>query len=65
MYSDDGQEIAAKNFYRPCNPEIFAKYEKQFSQVNLFTLKDTFGDWSSAHQKHFSDDGTFVQITRR
>ena len=62
LYSDEGQEIAAKNFYRPRNAEIAAKYAGNFSQVKLVTIDDEFGGWTKAQATHFADGGTFDQI---
>jgi len=62
LYSDVGQEIAAKNFYRPRNQSILAKYANQFSAVKLFTLAEVFSNWGEAQKTHFSDGGVFDQI---
>ncbi len=62
LYSDEGQEIAAKNFYRPRNKEIAAKYADHFSKVDLFTIDDVFGGWTKAQKEHFADGGSFDQI---
>lgn len=62
LYSDEGQEIAAKNYYRPRNQNIEKKYETQFPKINLFTIDEVFGGWSKAQQEHFSDGGVFDQI---
>ncbi len=62
LYSDEGQEIAAKNYYRPRNETIAKKYTQQFPQINLFTIDEVFGGWSKAQQEHFSDGGVFDQI---
>jgi sulfate/thiosulfate-binding protein len=62
LYSDEGQEIAARNFYRPRSPRVAAKYAANFSKLSLFTIDDTFGGWSSAQKTHFSDGGVFDQI---
>jgi sulfate/thiosulfate transport system substrate-binding protein len=62
LYSKEGQEIIAKNYYRPRDPEIAAKYQNQYPKLNLVTIKD-FGGWQNATKTHFSDTGTFVQIT--
>ncbi len=62
LYSDEGQEIAAKNYYRPRNQNIEKKYESQFPKINLFTIDEVFGGWSKAQQEHFSDGGVFDQI---
>jgi len=62
LYSDEGQEIAAKNFYRPRNAEIAAKYASNFNQLKLVTIDDEFGGWTKAQATHFADGGIFDQI---
>ena len=62
LYSDEGQEIAAKNFYRPISPKVQAKYAKTFPKLNLFTIDQAFGGWSKATQAHFADGASFDQI---
>jgi len=62
LYSDEGQDIAGKNFYRPRNPKAAAKYAGQFGKVTLVTIDDVFGGWKKAQPTHFSDAGTFDQI---
>ena len=62
LYSPEGQEIAAKNFYRPTDPKIAAKYAKNFPKVSLFTIDEVFGGWQKAQKAHFSDGGVFDQI---
>jgi sulfate/thiosulfate transport system substrate-binding protein len=62
LYSDEGQEIAAKNFYRPRNEAIAAKYADNFSQLKLVTVDQEFGGWARAQQTHFADGGVFDQI---
>jgi sulfate/thiosulfate-binding protein len=61
-YTKEGQEIAAKNSYRPRDPEIAAKYEKSFTKVNLFTIDELFGGWTKAQKEHFGEGGIFDQI---
>ena len=61
LYSKEGQEIIGKNFYRPTDPEIAAKYAKQFKPLELVKI-DAFGGWDAAQKKHFADDGVFDQI---
>lgn len=61
LYSDAGQEIAAKNYYRPRNEEILEKYQNQFPQLELVSIDD-FGGWAEAQAKHFKDEGTFDEI---
>lgn len=65
LYSEEGQEIAAKNFYRPTNAKIAARYAKQFPSIKLFKIDDAFGGWKNAHKLHFSDGGTFDQIYQK
>jgi len=62
LYTPAGQEIAARNYYRPRNPEVFAKYAAQFPKIDLVTIKD-FGGWAKAQKEHFGDGGIFEQIT--
>ena len=62
LYSEEGQEIAAKHYYRPTNAKIAAKYAPQFPKVALFTIGDAFGGWQKASKTHFADGGTFDQI---
>ncbi len=61
-YTPEGQEIAARNSYRPRNPEIAKKYENSFAKVELFTIDDVFGGWTKAQKTHFSEGGVFDQI---
>jgi sulfate transport system substrate-binding protein len=62
LYSPEGQEIAAKNFYRPRLEAVARKYETTFPKVNLFTIDDTFGGWQKAQTTHFNEGGVFDQI---
>jgi sulfate transport system substrate-binding protein len=62
LYSPEGQEIAARNYYRPTDKTVAAKYAKNFPAIKLFTIDDTFGGWTKAQQTHFSDGGVFDQI---
>jgi sulfate transport system substrate-binding protein len=64
LYSPEGQEIAAKNFYRPTDPAVATKYKSQFPEIPLVTIDDTFGGWQEAQKKHFADGGIFDQIYR-
>jgi sulfate transport system substrate-binding protein len=61
-YTKEGQEIAARNFYRPRDAEIAKKYENSFAKVELFTIDDVFGGWTKAQKEHFADGGVFDQI---
>lgn len=62
LYSEEGQEIAAKNFYRPHSPTVAAKYAAQFPSIKLFTIDEVFGGWQKAQKTHFADGGVFDQI---
>ena len=62
LYSDEGQNIAGKNYYRPSNPAIFAKYEHQYPKIELFTIDGVFGGWAKANEVHFLDGGEFDKI---
>jgi ABC-type sulfate transport system substrate-binding protein len=61
LYTKEGQEIAAKNFYRPRDAEVFKKYEKTFPKIKLVTIED-FGGWTKAQPEHFNDGGIFDKI---
>ncbi len=62
LYSPEGQEIAAKNYYRPRDAKVAAKYAKQFAPVKLFTIDELFGTWRQAQKTHFDDGGVFDKI---
>lgn len=62
LYTPQAQEIEAKNYYRPRNPTILAKYRKQFPEIPLATIDGDFGGWDKAQATHFSDGGVFDQI---
>jgi sulfate/thiosulfate-binding protein len=62
LYSPEGQEIAAKNFYRPRLADIAAKYANQFPKIEFFTIDDVFGGWTRAQKNYFDDGGVFDQI---
>ena len=65
LYSPEGQEIAAQNFYRPRNAEILAKYSDRFKPLELFTIDEAFGGWVKAYNDHFADGATFDQIYKQ
>src|SRR6478672_842234 len=66
LYSEEGQDIIGKNFYRPAvSPKAQAKYAKQFPKINLFTIDQGFGGWARADKEHFADGGSFDQIYAR
>jgi len=62
LYSPEGQEIAAKNFYRPRSQEVAQKYANQFPKITLFTIDELFGGWQKAQKTHFDNNGIFDQI---
>lgn len=62
LYSDAGQNIAAKHFYRPSNPEIAKQYADKFAKVDLITINDVFGGWKKVSKPYFGDGGVFDQI---
>ncbi len=62
LYSEEGQRIAAKNFYRPRDEKVAAEFAKQFPQLKLVTIDKDFGGWKSAQPKFFNDGGVFDQI---
>lgn len=62
LYSPEGQDIAGKNYYRPVDASVAAKYARQFAPVKLFKLDELFGNWQRAQKAHFADGGQFDQI---
>jgi sulfate/thiosulfate transport system substrate-binding protein len=64
LYTPEGQEIAARNHYRPRDQKIAAKYAGTFAKVELFTIDQAFGGWQNAQRTHFADGGTFDKIYR-
>ncbi|PPC86886.1 MAG: ABC transporter permease [Methylotenera sp.] len=62
LYTEEGQEIAAKNYYRPTLQSVASKYESQFPKVKLVTIDEQFGGWAKAQKVHFSDGGTFDRV---
>ena len=65
LYTPQGQDIAAQHHYRPIDPKVAAKYDKQFAKVSLFTIDELFGGWAKAQKTHFADGGVFDQIYTR
>jgi sulfate transport system substrate-binding protein len=61
LYSPEGQEIAARNYYRPRNPEVAAKHAALFPKLTLVTIED-FGGWAKAQKEHFGDGGVYDQV---
>lgn len=62
LYSEEGQELAAKHFFRPRDTKILARNEATFKKLDLFTVDEVFGGWKQAQAVHFSDGGLFDQI---
>ena len=62
LYTDEAQDIIAKNYYRPATDKAAKKYESQFAKVNLFTIEQVAGGWTAAQKAHFADGGIFDQI---
>ncbi len=62
LYSDEGQSLAGKHFYRPSNPQILDKYRAQYPALKLFTIGEVFGGWDAATKKFFDDGAVFDQI---
>lgn len=65
LYSPEGQEIAARHFYRPTDPAVAARFASQFPKLELVTIDGAFGGWRQATKIHFADGGTFDQIYSR
>jgi len=62
LYTPEGQEIAARHFYRPRLAAMAAKYAAQFPKLKLFTIDEAFGGWTKAQKTHFADGGVFDAI---
>ena len=62
LYSDEGQDIAGRNFYRPVSEKFQAKYVKQLPKIKLFSIDEAFGGWAKAAKDHFADGANFDQI---
>jgi sulfate/thiosulfate-binding protein len=62
LYTPEGQELAAKHFYRPRDPKVAARHAARFPRIELFTIDAVFGGWQQAQPKHFGDGGVFDQI---
>ena len=62
LYSDEGQDIAAKHYYRPAVDKFATKYASQFPKIKLFTIDEVAGGWTKAQKAHFADGGIFDQI---
>jgi len=62
LYTPEGQDIAARNFYRPIDSTVAARYANVFPKINRFTIDEVFGGWTKAQKAHFADGGVFDQI---
>lgn len=62
LWAPEGQEIAALNYLRPRNADVFKKYASQFPKLSLFTVDEVFGGWKKVQKQHFDDGGVFEQI---
>jgi sulfate/thiosulfate-binding protein len=62
LYSDEGQDVVGRNYYRPIGEKAIAKYGSQFPKLTLFTIDEAFGGWAKADKAHFADGATFDQI---
>ncbi len=65
LYSAEGQRIAAQNYYRPRDANVAKEYAKEFPTLKLFTLAETFGDWTKVQKEHFASGGSFDKINQR
>ena len=63
-YSKEGQEIAARNSYRPRDPEVAGEYGSSFPKLELFTINEVFGGWAKAQKEHFAEGGCSTRSTR-
>ncbi len=62
LFSDEGQELAAKHWFRPRNPAILAKHADRFPALEQVAIEAAFGGWAAVQKKHFIDGGIFDQI---
>lgn len=64
LYSDEGQELAARHYFRPYSAPVAKRHPDRFPTIEMFTVDDTFGGWKKAQQVHFNDNGAFDTLTR-
>jgi sulfate transport system substrate-binding protein len=64
LYSEEGQEIAARHYFRPRSEAVKTRYKDQFKPLDLFTIDEVFGGWQKAHASHFAENGSFEKIQR-
>jgi sulfate transport system substrate-binding protein len=65
LWSDEGQEVAARHHLRPRNAKVLARYAKEFPKVNTFTVDAVFGGWKKAQADHFNDGALYDQVIAR
>jgi sulfate transport system substrate-binding protein len=64
LYTEAGQELAAKHYFRPRNQQVLERHREQFAAIELFTIGEVFGGWAEAHEKHFADGAVFDRVYR-
>jgi sulfate/thiosulfate transport system substrate-binding protein len=62
LYTPEGQDVAARNFFRPTDPAVLERYAAQFPQIRLFTVDAVFGGWQQAQTQHFNDGGIYDRL---
>jgi sulfate transport system substrate-binding protein len=62
LYTPEGQDIVARNFFRPTNAEVAGRYLEQFPKIRMFTVDDVFGGWARAQAEHFADGGIYDRL---
>ena len=62
LYTPEGQDIVARNFFRPANAEVMARYPEQFPEIRMFTVDAVFGGWARAQAEHFADGGIYDRL---
>lgn len=62
LYTEEGQELAAKHYFRPRSQSVMTKYADKYPEVELFTIDEVFGSWQNAQKTHFADQGIFDEI---
>ena len=62
LYTSEGQDIVARNFFRPAAEDVLERYTAQFPAMRLFTVDAAFGGWEKAQKEHFNDGGTYDRL---
>jgi sulfate transport system substrate-binding protein len=62
LYTPEGQDIVARNFFRPTDADVLARYAAQFPSMRLFTVDRVFGGWERAQMQHFNDGGVYDRL---